>query len=75
MRAAANCACRWQALVTLYFDGIAVTFVARGSAGSETVSRLCLSGRLETCSLARRTTDFFGIFAMYAPTPHRTTVH
>ena len=52
MRAAANCACRWQALVTLYFDGAAVTLVTPGSAGSDALSQLCL-GRLAMRFLAR----------------------
>ena len=64
MRAAANCACRWQALVTLYFDGVAVILVAPGSAGSVTVMLSCLSGRLSSRSLARCKIDFFGFFAM-----------
>jgi hypothetical protein len=44
MRADANCACRWQALATLCFDGTAVTLVPPGSAGSATISQLRLSG-------------------------------
>jgi hypothetical protein len=52
MRAAANCACRWQALVTLCFDGAAVTLVSPGSAGSDGISQLCLE-RLAMRSLAR----------------------
>jgi hypothetical protein len=49
----------------LYVDGAEEALVAPGPAGSDTISQLCLSGRLSI--LARWTTDFFGFFAMYAP--------
>jgi hypothetical protein len=38
MRAAANCACRWRALVATCFDGITVTLVTRTGIGSGAMS-------------------------------------
>jgi hypothetical protein len=42
MRAAANCACRWRALVALCFDRITVTLATITGSGSGAISRLRL---------------------------------
>ena len=67
MRAIANCACRWRAPIALCVE---VTTLTRTGPGSGAIGGLRLSSSLEMRSLARNTTDFFGFFAMYAPTPH-----